>query len=141
MKQTQEPPMPILRKKPDRRQSVAPMTGQFTPADFAVIAGDSQVSADAVMPLVLQATGARSVIDLGCGIGTWLSAAERLGVTDYQGIDGDGATSKLLIPASRFRASDLRQPFTSDRRFDLAVDKQGGADPSVVAFPAAAEPG
>ena len=73
------------------------------------------------MPLVLQQTAARSVVDVGCGVGTWLAACVDLGITDYHGIDGHCAAEVLQIPREHFRVADLRAPLTFSRRFDLAV--------------------
>jgi len=93
----------------------------FNQEDYAKIQHRSRLSADVIMPLVLQQTGARSVVDVGCGVGTWLAACTVLGITDYLGIDGDHAAEVLQIPRDHFRVADLRVPLTFDRRFDLAV--------------------
>ncbi|WP_437627817.1 methyltransferase domain-containing protein [Sorangium sp. So ce1151] len=64
----------------------------------------------------------RNVVDLGCGIGTWLTVFKENGVSDIQGIDGDHVDRKALpIPQDRFTARDLGRQLTLDRRFDLAV--------------------
>ena len=75
------------------------------------------------MPLVLQATGARSIVDVGCGVGAWLAACAQLGITDYLGLDGDYATTLLQIPQEHFQTADLSKPFTIPGRsaFDLAM--------------------
>lgn len=63
-----------------------------------------------------------SILDVGCGIGTWLRAASELGIADLQGIDGDHVEkSSLLIDERFFRPTDLRDPFELDRRFELTV--------------------
>src|SRR3974390_2046407 len=65
-------------------------------------------SAAVIVPLVLQTYEVASVIDVGCGVGTWLAEFERLGVTDYLGMDGDYVPRGLLrIPVDPFRAADL----------------------------------
>ena len=96
-------------------------TGMFNQQDYAKIEHRSRLSADVIMPLVLQQTKARSVVDVGCGVGTWLAACAALGITDYLGIDGHYAAEVLQIPREHFRAADLRAPLTIGRRFDLAV--------------------
>ena len=64
----------------------------------------------------------RSVIDVGCGRGTWLSVFARLGLADYLGVDGAwGNLETLDIPRERFVVADLQQPIRLDRRFDLVV--------------------
>lgn len=64
-----------------------------------------------------------SVVDFGCGIGTWLRAARDLGVEEILGIDGDYVRKKQLqISPDAFIAADLaRETVSLDRRFDLAM--------------------
>jgi SAM-dependent methyltransferase len=78
-------------------------------------------SARIMVPHILELTGARSVADVGCGMGSWLSAYREAGVTDIQGFDGTWVqTSKLRIPPEAFRPVDLSAPPPVPRRFDLA---------------------
>lgn len=98
-------------------------SGEF----FDAIRGGSRSSAERIVPLVLSLTEPRSVVDVGCGDGTWLSVVARHGVSDIAGIDGayvDRAT--LAIPASRFVERDLSRPFDLDRTFDLAISLEVG---------------
>jgi len=79
-------------------------------------------SAGAVVPLVLGLVPARSVIDLGCGRGTWLAAFRAHGAGEVRGVDGDHVDrDRLEVPSECFQAHDLRRPFRAGRRFDLAV--------------------
>lgn len=74
------------------------------------------------MPLVLQLLPVRSVVDIGCGVGSWLSVFRKLGIDDICGIDGDYVDQDLLqIPPDRFQSFDLTKPFSLGRVFDLAV--------------------
>jgi SAM-dependent methyltransferase len=76
-------------------------------------------SADAIAPFVRELVRPESVVDLGCGPGSWLAAFE---VDDVLGVDGEYvARSELEIPVERFVAHDLREPFRSPRGFDLAL--------------------
>ena len=89
---------------------------------FDRYAGGSLSSARAVCPLVLSLVPAKSVVDVGCGIGTWLRAFLEAGVDEVLGIDGDYVDrAQLMIPAERFLSHDLTQPVPNARRFDLAV--------------------
>ncbi len=64
----------------------------------------------------------RSILDVGCGTGTWLKAADELGISDTLGIDGVAiAPDRLLFSASKFRQVDLTGSWSLDRRFDLAL--------------------
>jgi hypothetical protein len=79
-------------------------------------------SAETVVPLVLGAVGAQSVIDIGCGNGGWLKAYAAAGITDFQGIDGPWVQESWLdIPVANFATADLSQELKRDRRYDLAT--------------------
>jgi len=82
----------------------------------------SLASARRVVPIVAEMTRCRSVIDVGCGLGTWLAAFREQGIEDFRGIDGDYVNKdRLLIPREAFLTADLSQPLKADRHFDLAV--------------------
>ncbi len=79
-------------------------------------------SALRILPLVFELVSPRSVIDVGCGVGTWLEAARTFGAVDVIGLDGDYVDRRLLrIPESCFRSTDLSRPFACERTFDLAL--------------------
>jgi SAM-dependent methyltransferase len=93
----------------------------FAADEYATLRTRSRSSADVVLPIVLETIPAQSVIDVGCGVGTWLAACEEHGIRDYLGIDGNGASTDLDISPEHFRVMDLTQPFTIGRTFDLAM--------------------
>lgn len=63
-----------------------------------------------------------SVLDVGCGVGTWLGAFREHGVTDLAGLDGDYVDrARLQIPAERFVPCDLTAPPDLRRTFDLTM--------------------
>jgi hypothetical protein len=77
------------------------------------------------VPVVLNLIKARSVIDVGCGIGTWASVFQSHGVEAY-GVDGDYVNrSQLLISSSRFTPSDLSKSVEIStewpQHYDLAI--------------------
>jgi SAM-dependent methyltransferase len=75
-----------------------------------------------VVPLIIEAVNPKSVLDVGCGIGTWLKIFQENGIDDYVGIDGNYVDKSLLkIPAEKFVAEDLRRPWSLNRKFDLAI--------------------
>jgi SAM-dependent methyltransferase len=88
---------------------------------------DSQVdgarrSAKTVVPIVYNLIRPKSVVDVGCGRGTWLRVFKEYGVNRILGIDGDYIDrDSLEIPADCFRAADLNRPLAVDQKFDLAV--------------------
>jgi SAM-dependent methyltransferase len=79
-------------------------------------------SARRVLPHLMELVAPRSIVDVGCGVGTWLKAAGELGVCDVAGLDGAYVDRGLLqIPREQFTAVDLTQPFTVGRTFDVAL--------------------
>ena len=64
----------------------------------------------------------QSLLDVGCGRGTWLRAATDLGVQDICGLDGvDIAERDLLFPASFFQHKNLAADWNMERNFDLVT--------------------
>lgn len=85
------------------------------------IAG-SRASAKLIAGICQELLQPRSVIDIGCGVGTWLAAFEALGVSDIAGYDGDWVDRQLLqISGNAFHPVDLNQRLSIDRRYDLAL--------------------
>jgi SAM-dependent methyltransferase len=79
----------------------------------------AESSAASVVPLVAGLASPRSVLDVGCGDGTWLDAYRRWGVADYFGVDGGDVREALRVPARHFAPRDLAAPLDLGRRFDL----------------------
>jgi hypothetical protein len=62
------------------------------------------------------------VVDVGSGVGTWLSVVLEQCVEDALGIDGSYVNrDALLIPAGRFLPHDVSTSLDLGRRFDLAM--------------------
>ncbi len=81
-------------------------------------------SSKIVFPILLDYIKVNSVLDVGCGLGTWLSVASDLGIKDVFGVDGDYVDRRLLtkyLNLSYFKAVDLRKLFDLKRSFDLAI--------------------
>ena len=63
-----------------------------------------------------------SVLDVGCGTGTWLKACLDRGSEQVFGVDGaELADGDLLIAKSLVQRLDLNRPFELGRRFDLVL--------------------
>jgi SAM-dependent methyltransferase len=78
--------------------------------------------ADVVVPMILDLLTVNSVVDVGCGTGTWLATFADRGVSDFLGIDGDHVPrDKLMITPERFLACDLENPPELGCRFDLCL--------------------
>src|SRR5262245_44106417 len=61
----------------------------YTDEFYQDYVGGSRRSAREIIPLVLDLVEVNRVIDVGCGLGTWLSVFAEYGVKDVYGIDGD----------------------------------------------------
>jgi SAM-dependent methyltransferase len=89
---------------------------------FADHRDEALASARVLVPHLLALVRPRSVVDVGCGVGAWLSVFGEHGVRDVLGVDGDHVPrDQLMIPPSAFRAGDLSAPLRLDRTFDLAL--------------------
>lgn len=94
----------------------------YTAAFFDAQQDISRRSAERIVPHVLSLFRIGSVVDVGCGVGTWLSVFREQGIEDILGLDGPYvARERLLIPGEHFIATDLEQAWGVNRRFDLAV--------------------
>jgi len=94
--------------------------------DFYQLIGEgTRTSAREIIPLLLdllQPILPKSVVDVGCGTGSWLAAFHKLGIADCLGIDGDYVDRTILqIPLNQFQSADLKQPLQINRKFDLAI--------------------
>jgi SAM-dependent methyltransferase len=79
-------------------------------------------SARQVLPGLLTRFNIASVVDLGCGVGTWLSVVREAGIEDVLGLDGDYVDRNMLkIPQAQFIAADFREEIPVKRHFDLAL--------------------
>ena len=97
-------------------------------------ATNARQSPSRVVPLVLELVPARSVADVGCGLGAWLAEFHDQGVPEILGLEGDWideATegtrgAHLHVPRERLHVHDLARPFEVTRRFDLAISLEVG---------------
>lgn len=83
----------------------------------------SRRSAAEVVPLLLQIVGPTSVVDVGCGVGTWLNAFVERGVTDVTGVEGAHIRGVALeIEPSALTVVDLGTGVLElPRTYDLAL--------------------
>ncbi|MBO9484009.1 methyltransferase domain-containing protein [Salinisphaera sp. G21_0] len=85
----------------------------------------SYISATKVLPIIFKHIKPRSVLDLGCGLGTWLKACGELGVKDFYGVDGSYVNKeKLWISKDRFISANLSEKLYLHRRFDMAFSME-----------------
>jgi SAM-dependent methyltransferase len=82
----------------------------------------SRRSAVIAVPLLIDLFEPRSVLDVGCATGVWLSVFREHGVEDILGIDGPWVEQRQReIPDAFFRECNLAQPLALERTFDLAL--------------------
>ena len=76
----------------------------------------------AAFPAIFRNAIPSSLLDVGCGTGTWLRAAMECGVQDIIGVDGVAVPSEhLLVPGTCFLVRDLTRQWDLGRRFDAAL--------------------
>ncbi len=94
----------------------------YTEDFYKSVRDGARKSAKEIIPIIFEFIQPKSVIDVGCGTGTWLSVFQEYGVEDIWGVDGDYVDRKNLeIPQDRFLSFDLKSPLSLDRQFDLVV--------------------
>jgi SAM-dependent methyltransferase len=103
------------------------MTTSYTERFYRKQRDGSRASAQEIVPLVMELLAPRSVVDVGCGLGTWLAVFAAHGVEEVVGVDGPHVDPALVeISASRLLRADLARPLALGRRFDLAVSVEVG---------------
>jgi SAM-dependent methyltransferase len=102
------------------------MTATDSPYSEDFFRGNANSAAQSARPILELVHGLyhpTSIVDVGCGSGGWLAAAEGVGFTVLRGYDGPWADpSKYTSPAIDFRPVNLEESTVElDRRFDLAM--------------------
>jgi SAM-dependent methyltransferase len=100
----------------ERVRSARPNDGTSSEVD-----PEQYTSARAVIPRVLGLTGARSIVDVGCGSGAWIRACRDLGVPEVVGVDGPHVPPIQRRVATEFVERDLAEPLDLARRFNLVM--------------------
>jgi SAM-dependent methyltransferase len=94
----------------------------YPPQFYKNIFDGSVSSARVVVPMVCALLRPQQVVDVGCGLGTWLSVFREAGVRDCLGVDSPSLDrAELAIPVEQFLPTDLTQPLTVGKTFDLAL--------------------
>ena len=77
-----------------------------------------------IVPEIIKLLNPKSVVDIGCGTGTFLFCFKEEGIYDVLGIDGDWVNRDLLnkhLKPNEFKAKDLEEKLILDRQFDLVI--------------------
>ena len=78
-------------------------------------------SAEEIVPYLISLFKPKSVIDVGCGLGTWLAVFKNLGVKEIFGVDESEYNDEMLIGHREFKCTDLTKEFDINKKFDLAL--------------------
>jgi trans-aconitate methyltransferase len=77
-----------------------------------------------IVSYLMEKINPKSVIDIGCGIGTFLKVFKEYGVDDILGIDGEWVNLELLkkyINPSCFKTANIENEIILNRKYDLAI--------------------
>lgn len=98
------------------------MSRKAYPGHFYRSLVNSDVAAAHVVSAILHDVKPASVVDVGCGIGSFLAAFIKTGVPDVCGIDLPPSDEALLqIPLDLFVPHDLTLPIEKSRKYGLAL--------------------
>lgn len=104
---------------PDQRDRAVTVT--TIDYDFSKNLHTERGAAEALR-LLFATTRPRSLLDVGCGIGTWMAAAHAMGIEEVFGVDAAGPAHRLAgIPEDRVLRCDLTRPWSWGRRFDTVL--------------------
>jgi hypothetical protein len=94
----------------------------YSKSFFRAQTAQSTKSGEKVVPLILNLFQINSVIDYGCGTGSWLKSFQENGVKSIKGYDGHWVDpSNLQIPTDSFVKCDFTKDFKVTEKADLAV--------------------
>jgi len=82
-------------------------------------------SAERIIDLVKDWIQPSSVIDIGCGVGTWLNVFKEKGVNKILGVEGLWVDeSTVVVGKDEFIKTDLEKSFDAEDKFDLAISME-----------------
>lgn len=79
---------------------------------------------EVVVPIIQELFQVNSVLDVGCGLGTWLKVfiQKNVPIENVLGLDGSYINyDQLVINRKNFKEVDLKKPFELSQKFDLAI--------------------
>jgi len=110
----------------DRRAYDEALRGFYHPHYHDEKVATSRRAAERILPIVLSIIDVTSIIDVGCGPGSWLDVARQMGVVTLTGVEGEWATEWFDDEGIRSRGFDLLLANLEDElrpaaTFDLAL--------------------
>lgn len=95
------------------------MSSPYSTRYYEALKEDSAASARLAVPRILAQIPSKTVVDVGCGSGTWAKSYRDAGC-DILGIDGtEVQMEQLLVPPDCFLRRNLVEPLRLERRFEL----------------------
>ncbi len=77
-----------------------------------------------IVPEIIKLLNPKSVVDIGCGIGTFIYCFKQEGIRDVLGIDGSWVNKVLVnkfLTEEEFLEKNLEEKLVLDRKFDLVI--------------------
>jgi SAM-dependent methyltransferase len=77
-----------------------------------------------IVPVIINLIEPKSIVDIGCGLGTFLRVFKERGINDILGVDGPWCNKSLLfqnIDPSEFREQNFENKLKIDKKYDLAI--------------------
>lgn len=82
----------------------------------------TQIAAERVLTEVFDIYKPDSVIDVGCGTGTWLSVCQQKGIQDIQGIEGPWLPKNIVeIEYEKIFIQNIEDKVKSEKKYDLSI--------------------
>lgn len=78
-------------------------------------------SANKILSIIAEHIAVTSVIDFGCGVGTWLKQAEVMGATNVVGVEGPWLQDNMFVSEGRLFKRNFDNPIDFNEIFDLAI--------------------
>jgi SAM-dependent methyltransferase len=77
-----------------------------------------------IIPILIEVINPKSVIDIGCGIGNFVSEFKKHGINDVLGVDGEWTDINAIkdnVGLNNFVSHDLTKIFETSRKYDLVI--------------------
>lgn len=78
-------------------------------------------AAELMLTMLIEHHQINSMIDFGCGVGTWLDVAGKLGIKERRGYEGEWAKSLFTNRDLDVRFQNLEEPVKVEEKFDLCI--------------------
>lgn len=106
-----------------KRKNASGMTETYDSSYYVSRNDRTSRTAEAVLSELTEVFRDKSVLDIGCGVGTWAAVAARCGAKSVTAVDGSWVDRKMLqVSAEDFLAHDLSQgPPSFDKHFGLTI--------------------